>query len=117
MAEHSMRKQTRKINDGPKIREEKATVKLMIQLYCRKKHGAEKNQLCPNCQQLLDYAMLRLSYCRFGEDKTTCRTCPVHCYRKDMRQKIQSVMRFSGPRMLLVAPRLAVKHLVKEIKK
>ncbi|MFC4651388.1 nitrous oxide-stimulated promoter family protein [Lactococcus nasutitermitis] len=105
---------SKKINNGPKIREEKATVSLMIQLYCRKHHNT-KNELCEDCQTLADYAQTRLSFCRFGEQKTTCKKCPVHCYRKDMREKIQKIMCFSGPRMLIYHPIYALKHITKSI--
>ena len=44
----------------------------------------------------------------------------VHCYQPQMREQIRQVMRFSGPRMLLYHPVLAVWHLIcskKESKK
>ena len=67
--------------------------------------------LCPQCQALLDYAHQRLERCRFGEDKPSCTLCPVHCYKPAMRQQIRQVMRYSGPRMLLHNPVLAIRHL------
>lgn len=102
-------------NTGPKIQQEKATIKVMIHLYCHKKHHTEKHQLCNECDDLLQYAMRRLILCRFGENKTTCEKCPKHCYRKDYQQKIKQVMRFSGPRMLIYHPIMAVKHLHKNL--
>ena len=101
-----------------RIAHEKKTVELMIRLYCRRKEG--NKELCPQCLELLEYARMRLSRCPFGENKTTCRLCPVHCYKPEMREKIRVVMRFSGPRMLLYHPALAVWHLIcskKESKK
>ena len=50
--------------------------------------------------------------CPFGEGKTTCARCPVHCYRKDMREKIRQVMRYSGPRMVYRHPVMAARHLM-----
>lgn len=105
----------RKINSGPKIQYEKATVSRMIELYCNKNHGTKK-ELCDDCRKVQDYAHLRLSYCRFGEEKTTCQKCPVHCYSKEMREKIKTIMRYSGPRMLLYHPLFALHHLVKHFK-
>lgn len=67
--------------------------------------------LCPQCQALLDYAHKRLEHCKFGEDKPSCTRCPVHCYKPAMRQQIRQVMRYSGPRMLLHNPVLAIRHL------
>lgn len=70
------------------------------------------SQLCPDCLALLQYAHKRLDHCRFGEEKTFCEQCPVHCYSRDMRAKIKEVMRYAGPRMLLHHPFLAVKHII-----
>ena len=103
-------------NTGPKITQEKATVKVMINLYCHQNHHATKNQLCDECNDLLQYAMQRLTMCRFGEKKTTCELCPKHCYRKDYKQRIKEVMRYSGPRMMIYHPIMAVKHLNKNFK-
>ena len=36
----------------------------------------------------------------------------VHCYQPQMREQIRQVMRYSGPRMLLYHPVLAIWHLV-----
>ncbi|WP_334327904.1 nitrous oxide-stimulated promoter family protein [Gilliamella apicola] len=102
-------------NTGPKIQEEKKTVNAMIYLYCNKHHHSKSNQLCEECNDLLQYAMQRLTMCRFGEQKTTCERCPKHCYRKDYKQKIKQVMRFSGPRMIIHHPIMAFKHLYKNL--
>lgn len=81
----------------------------MIRLYCKNKE--RNHQVCPACQELEEYAYKRLSACRYGEQKTSCKKCPTHCYRKDMREKIREVMRFSGPRMILHHPAEAIRHL------
>ena len=92
-----------------KIAYEKRIVERMIRLYCRKH---EKNsQFCDDCRQLLLYAHTRLARCKYGDTKPTCRLCSIHCYRLDMRDKIQTVMRFSGPRMLLYHPLDAICYL------
>lgn len=92
-----------------RITREKKTVELMIRLYCRKK---EKNQtLCLSCEELLHYAHARLDRCPFGEKKSSCKQCTVHCYKPVLRKQMQKVMRFSGPRMLIYAPWAAIRHL------
>lgn len=96
-----------------RIEEEKTVVEQMINLYCRKKEG--NASLCPSCNELLEYARQRLDRCKFGNRKTTCKKCPVHCYRPDMRERIKAIMRWSGPRMLFYHPVSAVKHLVREL--
>lgn len=68
--------------------------------------------MCPECRDLHRYAMNRLTFCRFGEDKSTCVSCPVHCYGPDPRDKIKQVMRYAGPRMLWSHPVLTVRHMM-----
>ncbi len=97
-----------------KRRKEQRVVHEMIRLYCRKQHMGQQTQggLCPSCQSLSDYAQLRSEHCPFMEEKTFCANCKVHCYKPEMREKIRQVMRFSGPRMLLYHPGMAIWHLV-----
>ena len=96
-----------------RIEEEKAVVELMIRLYCRQCEG--HTELCPSCSELLNYACSRLDRCRYGEQKPTCKKCPTHCYRAEMKDRIKAVMRWSGPRMILYHPLAAVRHLLREI--
>ena len=99
-------------NLDKKRADEKLLVSEMIALYCRKQHKTPKGQLCPACQELQDYALARIDKCPFMETKTFCSACKVHCYKPEMREKIRAVMRFSGPRMLLYHPILAIWHLI-----
>jgi predicted amidophosphoribosyltransferase len=94
---------------------EKKTVEQMIRLYCRHKEG--NKELCPSCREVLDYALQRLSKCPFGEEKPTCRFCKIHCYRPEMKEKIRTIMRYAGPRMLLYHPADAIAHLWRERRK
>lgn len=95
-----------------RIQREKKTVSAMLYLHCSGKHGTPKGQLCSQCHQLHDYAMIRLDKCMFGEHKPTCGKCPVHCYKPVMREKIVEVMRFAGPKMIYTHPLLALAHLI-----
>jgi len=94
----------------PRIRYEQHTVELMIRLYCSHREG--NKTLCPVCRELMQYAFARLEHCPFGERKTTCRRCPIHCYKADMKELMRKVMRFSGPRMLWYHPVAAIRHLI-----
>ena len=96
-----------------RIAEEQQVIRQMIQLYCRKKEGNET--LCDSCRELLEYATQRLDRCHYGAAKPTCRKCPIHCYRRNMKARIQAVMRWAGPRMLFHHPLAAVKHLLREL--
>lgn len=93
-----------------RIEKEKRTIETMIKIYCKKKH--KKGVLCDECNELLEYAHKRLNYCKFGEEKGTCEKCPIHCYKKDMRERIKEVMRFSGPRLLIYNPLELFKHML-----
>ncbi|MGN6555534.1 MAG: nitrous oxide-stimulated promoter family protein [Verrucomicrobiota bacterium] len=94
---------------APRLAREWRTMTLMIRIYCRGQHGCG-DKLCVDCQQLEDYAAVRLDRCRFGTEKPTCATCPVHCYQKLRRDQVKAVMRYSGPRMLWRHPILSLFH-------
>lgn len=70
-------------------------VRQFIEVYCRQNHGRPGGELCPECDDLLQYALQRLARCPM-DPKPKCKACPVHCYRPDYRKRIQQVMRFSG---------------------
>lgn len=95
-----------------KRQKDQLVVAEMIRLYCRRNHGSASGTLCPECSALADYAQARSEHCPFMAQKTFCANCTVHCYKPQMRAAIRRVMRFSGPRMLLYHPILAVWHLV-----
>jgi hypothetical protein len=94
---------------SPRLVRERRTVLAMIECYCRD-HHASVDRLCPECQDLFDYATLRLERCRFGPAKPTCAHCPVHCYLPARREQVKQVMRYAGPRMLWQHPILALRH-------
>ena len=90
---------------------EMRTVEVMIGIYCRAFHG--QGRLCPECSALLHYARERIAKCPFGIGKPVCNRCTVHCYQPEMRERIRTVMRYAGPRMLWRHPVLAIRHLVR----
>ena len=92
--------------------DEKMLVSEMIALYCCKQHHTLRGSLCPECQQLHDYALARIEHCPFMETKTFCSACKTHCYKPQMREAIRQVMRWSGPRMIFHHPVLAIRHLI-----
>ncbi|CED57652.1 putative uncharacterized protein [Aliivibrio wodanis] len=94
-----------------KLNTEFKTVSAMIEIFCQHHHSKE---LCKECETLMDYAEVRLDRCPYGENKPTCNTCPIHCYKHEPKEQMRLVMRFSGPRMLLHHPILAVRHLLSE---
>ncbi len=66
-----------------------------VEVYCQAHHGRRRDELCPECADLLAYASDRLTRCPL-DPKPKCKACPVHCYRPECRERIREVMRFSG---------------------
>ncbi|MDR2492759.1 MAG: nitrous oxide-stimulated promoter family protein [Coriobacteriales bacterium] len=88
-------------------------VEEMIALFCKSRsHAASGDGLCAQCEELASYARRRVEQCPLRDKKPFCSNCPIQCYAGDKRQRIQEVMRFAGPRMLLHHPVLALRHLV-----
>jgi TPP-dependent indolepyruvate ferredoxin oxidoreductase alpha subunit len=98
-----------------KIENEKATVKAMIELFCRDNHSRTSG-LCPGCSMLMEYSHLKLEKCSLGENKPACSKCSIHCYNAANRKKVREVMRYSGPRMLCYHPALAIRYLYNKIR-
>lgn len=91
------------------------TVELMIKLYCKSEHETKDN-LCMECEELKNYAFIRLENCMFGSQKPVCGNCKVHCYKPGMRDKIREVMRKSGPKMVFRYPAISLYHFIDSIK-
>ena len=94
----------------PRLLRELETIEAMTAIYCADHHGAPHP--CAECRALMAYASKRLAVCTYGEDKPVCAKCQIHCYGKAMREKVREVMRYSGPRMILRHPWLALMHVV-----
>lgn len=78
----------------------------------RERDSGERRDLCPECAELEAYAHARSERCPFMEEKTFCSNCTVHCYRPEMRERIRTVMRYAGPRMLFHHPVMAIRHMI-----
>jgi hypothetical protein len=104
---------TDKLSVNKRLRRERITVEKMVRLYCGEKHGFSDN-LCIDCSALLKYSEARLINCPYEDNKPVCKDCKHHCYSHVMQDKVKSVMRFSGPRMLLRHPYLAIMHKLDE---
>ena len=95
---------------------EKQTIQLMVGMYCRARHKVG-NHLCVDCKELLEYAYQKIERCPFHELKPICAACRIHCYDGKMRERVRTIMRYSGPRMLLHHPKLAFLHVADKMKK
>ena len=99
-----------------RIEQEKLTVRRMVSIYCKAHCRGERDAsgLCADCRVLVSYAHARLDRCPYGERKSSCRLCPIHCYRPEMRERVRDVMRYAGPQMLRYYPIDALVHLWQE---
>jgi len=104
-----------KFVDGNDLAEERRTIGVMIDLYCRDHHHG--SHPCESCRELLEYAVERVRQCPLQEKRTTCGKCQIHCYKPSMQKKIKEVMRYAGPRMLKAHPLMAAKHMLKGLAK
>jgi len=91
------------------------TISKMVDIYCGDHHN--RDVLCENCQEFMDYAEVRLQKCPYGEDKPTCANCPIHCYKPARREQARQIMRYAGPRMLLRHPLLTIAHKLDGLRK
>ena len=97
-----------------RIEREKQTVHKMIGLYCR--HHLKQDTMPGEYRLLAEYACLRLDHCKYGEQKTSCKNCPTHCYAPKEREEIREVMRWVGPRMIWYSPKDAIVHIFPKLK-
>jgi hypothetical protein len=104
----------RPVNRGRRIQRERRTLAAMIRVYCRAHHGGGDD--CKACAELLRYANQRLDVCVFGESKTPCDACAVHCYSKPRRERIVEIMRYAEPRLPLRHPWLGLMHFVDKLR-
>jgi hypothetical protein len=94
-----------------RILREQRTIEVMTGMYCRA-HHTSYGRHCPECRNLLNYALICIDRCPFKADKPACLKCPVHCYKPHMREKIRKVMRYAGPRMIIRHPVLSLLHFL-----
>jgi Nitrous oxide-stimulated promoter len=97
-----------------RIEREKRLVKFMINRYCADNHKTE--QLCFDCNDLLEYSLKHLIKCPFAVNKPACSNCTIHCYSKIYKKKIQTVMRYSGPKMIYKCPKDSILYFFDKLR-
>ncbi len=95
-----------------KDRREIKTLETMISEYCRSQLHNPGRNLCCECEELLTYAIGKITRCALGGKKTTCAKCPIHGFNAEQRKKVREVMKYSGPHMIYRHPILAICHLI-----
>ena len=98
----------------PRLRREFLTMERMVAIYCAAHHRDQP--LCAECRAFLAYAEKRLEKCPYGEGKPTCAKCPVHCYKRQQRERAREIMRYAGPRMTYRHPWLALRHVLDKLR-
>lgn len=92
------------------------TINLMVEIFCRDHHQPAA-RLCAECRNFLAYAEVRLERCHFGPEKPTCAKCPVHCYQRERREQVRTIMIHAGPRMLWEHPLTSLRHWIDGFRK
>lgn len=102
-------------SDSPKIahkrKRDQDVIETMILMYCKGVHHTSEPP-CDECAELIDYCRDRVAHCPREEEKTFCSSCPHPCYSPERKKQIKQVMRWSGPRMLLSHPIMAIHHAI-----
>ena len=94
---------------------EKRTVALMIRLYCRKKHGTKKI-FVPNAKHFRSMRCSAVINAPLWKPRPFALTAVCIVTSRKCVKKIREVMRFSGPRMILHHPVMAVRHVIESKK-
>ena len=106
------------LNNTDKQREmEKESFRLMTEIYCHGKHHSRKGELCPECCEFLEFAREKTDRCPFMETGTSCSKCKNHCYSGKWENYVKDIMRYAGPRMLLLHPEYSLLHGMMKMKK
>jgi hypothetical protein len=96
---------------GKELSDMRTLIKFVF-IFCRENHDGEKAPLefkgidsdemdmrgillCPDCIRLARYALAMRLRCPY-DPKPMCKKCPTHCYRRNYREKIREIMKFSG---------------------
>lgn len=92
-----------------------AVLEKMARIYCKGQHHTKKG-LCPECQEVLDYAVARREKCRYGDNKPFCAHCQSKCYKPSIQEEVRKIMRYAGPRSIFYVPHLVILHAIEGIK-
>lgn len=100
---------------------ENKLVEQMIKIYCNGNHRNRQVyingiKLCKSCHDLREYAFYKVEKCIMGDDKEFCSSCKIHCYSKEYKEKIKKVMKYSGRRMIIYHPLVAIRHILVELR-
>lgn len=84
-----------------------------VEVYCAGRHGAAERtpfalpeslgarKLCPECAELMEYAVARRVKCPLEAEKPSCKHCRIHCYAPAQREKVREIMAYSGRKLIM----------------
>ncbi|RKX79463.1 MAG: hypothetical protein DRP87_03155 [Spirochaetes bacterium] len=90
---------------------EKNTFYAMMSIYCSSHHGRGKG-LCSECKSLLSYIYIKIDLCVFKNKKPKCIKCALNCFNREMRSKMEEVIKFSQYRLIFKHPLLAASYFL-----
>jgi len=92
---------------------EKKIFEKMVLIYCKKKH--KYDSACMDCREIIKYGHNKINNCIHGKEKPFCSKCTVHCYEKNIKEKVKDIMIFSGPRIFFYHPIVSLKHFLSSL--
>jgi len=101
--------------DEKRLEQDEKTLVAMARIYCYGHHhiSRQSKALCLECSSALAYSLERTRKCP-QKHRGTCDTCQIQCYKPAMREKIRTIMAYSGPRMIAHHPVMALRHLYRK---
>ena len=100
-------KSTRKMG-GARVLRERENLEMMMRLFCQEQH--HRDDLCTECQQLLDYSKAHLQNCKLGLKKPVCENHSFGCYAVGCRDQLQIVIGATRTRMFWKHPQISLRH-------
>jgi len=82
-------------NKDKRIKKDTKILKKFIHVYCKNHHGVHPDKYCPECKNILEYALEKYEKCPL-DPKPKCKDCHIHCYTPEMRLTVREIMRYSG---------------------
>ena len=98
-----------------KREQEIKTVTEMIEIFCHDLHRTDGAQLCPECEELLDYVKKRVNACPQMANKTHCSECKTHCYAPNRQQRIKQIVQYSQPKLAFKSPVTAMRNKISQL--
>ena len=92
-----------------RLHREAVAIGYMIGIFCTARHKPV-DKLCEECRQVLEHVKQAVDLCPYKEDKPVCGKCATNCYNPAIKQTLQLIMRYAGPRMMVHHPVLALRH-------